>query len=318
MPDPISGHIEVEVTSKGAGEITGAGAEPAAKIPAAKKQAEFYSGSLALFKRFLPFLGLGGGIFAIIKSSKVMGAALESLLSIVGAVTDVILMPLMPIFAKILEAVAPFIPKLMELADAIITPFVNLLIPLIEDAIEWLKSNLGDSGEFIESAKANAELLSAGIGVLLGKEPNISEDRLRKILDIKGYKTEVIPGTGEFEGMDVTRLVPTQEEYWTTGIQEWFKGYDEFWRNFGRNVRETLPDWLADFILGSQQPVNNTLSIGRAQGIDEAIERIANTRGITYITNEFNVGLNTPISLDEFMSYMETRVTKILDDITRQ
>ena len=317
MPEGVSGHIEVEVTSKDIGGVTGGPEEAVGKPSAGKKQTEFFSNSLSLFKRFLPFLGIGGGIFALVKSSKAMGTVLESLLSIVGAVVDVILMPLMPIFAKILEAVAPLIPRLMGLADAIITPFVNIIIPLMEDTIEWLKSNLGGTGEFIEGTKANTELLSAGIETLLGREPNISESRLKEIFSSLGLKTEVIPGTGEFAGSNVTRIVPTQQD-WASGIQDWFKNYNELLDNIGSGIRDSLPDWFSNLLLGTQQPVNNTLGIGANQGIVSAIESLTNTGRTTYINNEFNVGLNNSVSIDEFMSEVETRITKTLNDILRQ
>jgi hypothetical protein len=58
---------------------------------------------------------------------------------IIGAIMDVILLPLMPIFVKMMEIIVPLIPEIQKLASAFLTPIVNFIVPKLQAVKEWVE-----------------------------------------------------------------------------------------------------------------------------------------------------------------------------------
>lgn len=125
MPEDVSGEIKVKMMFEGeegppaapiSGPETGG---PPRGFPLSSRIEQ--QGFFTLAKRFFPFLALLGGVAGIAeiaKQSKIMGSMLEASTSIVGALVDTILAPLIPLLLPVLIGLAKTVEGLQKLLGA--------------------------------------------------------------------------------------------------------------------------------------------------------------------------------------------------------
>lgn len=289
MADVVSGHIEVEILEKDSINVSGNGNGHRTSTESRKtqrKQLDFFDKAGTLFKRWLPYLGIGGGIYALVKGSKLMGATMQSLLDIIGAVIDAFIMPLMPIFMKIFEAVAPMIPKFMEMAEAIVGPIVTKILPIIDKILTQI------TGFFDAWSLQNKEAVEKFTG-----------EKFEPITTPEGPAWTIAPN-------------PEEQESW---INRWFKWYNEQ-IDKAINLADRLPDWLKGPLLGQKQlggyiPRTGMYMLHRGEEVKTSVSQSATP---VIIQNEFNLAVGSAADVDFLVSELERRVTTRLTDIVRR
>ena len=81
----------------------------------------------------------GGLLYVMYHSSQIVGETMKTIGQILGAIMDVILLPLMPIFVAIVEAIVPLIPHIQAMSKAFFEPIVNWIVPKIKWIAGWLE-----------------------------------------------------------------------------------------------------------------------------------------------------------------------------------
>jgi len=320
MPDEVSGRIQVDITEGGAGVSGGAG-QPAgggaeAQTPLQKKQLGFFQGIFKTTAKFLPLLAVAGGIAMLIKKSKVTSAATEAISEILGAIMDVILMPLMPIFVKIMEAIVPLVPIFARLADFVLTPLVNVLVPILESVITTIEGflRLFDPAEWRK--------IWEGLG------------KWWKELDLWDWVKvtsknfwDWVTGTPK----SIWDWVVTSAKSfwdWVTGtsktIWEWInpekKSVWEWITTPIKSIWDFITGWFgsgATRQLGGYVPKTQPYLLHRGEEVLTSSGRGGGGNEIV-MHNIWNIGIDSSVSVDEFMTQVESRLATTLTSLQRR
>ena len=87
--------------------------------------------TFGVLRKLAPMIGVGFGIFELIKHSKVLSSVSGAMFDILSAIVDVFLMPLMPIFIAIMNAIVPLIPVIQKISSDILTPIVDGITKIV-------------------------------------------------------------------------------------------------------------------------------------------------------------------------------------------
>lgn len=133
---------------------------------------------MGALRKMLPMIGVlsgVGGILALVKSSTIMKTTLGSLFQILGALVDIILMPLAPILARGLQALAKLVTWMTGFIQDPVGWLRQKWDTVIEkissfDLAEWMAGIDWDSiiTKFVEVAGEVGEILGGGIIDILG------------------------------------------------------------------------------------------------------------------------------------------------------
>ncbi len=114
-----------------------------------KKSAPHWASAGKFAAGLLSIVGVIAFVFQMIRRSKVFSTFMDSFLMILSSVVDILMIPLIPLFAPVLKLLLKSIPLAMEwskaLSDFLKDPWsgAKKLFALIPDAIKWLGEHIG-------------------------------------------------------------------------------------------------------------------------------------------------------------------------------
>jgi hypothetical protein len=127
----------------GAGGTGAAGAAGAAEdADTQNRTKQFHDQFSQFFSWFKPFVVVGGLFYQLYQNSQIIATVVKTMNQIMGAIVDVILLPLVPIFTAIVNAIVPLIPIIQRLSDAFFRPIVEFLTDKIAKFTNWLYSTV--------------------------------------------------------------------------------------------------------------------------------------------------------------------------------
>ena len=133
--------ISDDVGSGGAGAAQGgSGGEDEATTQARTK--EFQERSMQLFGWFKPFVITGGIFYMLYQHSQIVSNVMATIGKILGAIMDVILLPLMPLFVAVVNAIVPLIPIIQKMSDAFFKPIVDFLVGKVNAFANWVMNTV--------------------------------------------------------------------------------------------------------------------------------------------------------------------------------
>lgn len=125
MAEEVGGEIRVKIETSDVGRseegILGGGPGPSSL----GKTDSFWGAPLSkrlwsTVTTFLPALAGAAGIGALIKESKIISSMLEGTFEILGAMVDLVLMPLTPLLTKLLQLLALIIPPIASVMNEVV------------------------------------------------------------------------------------------------------------------------------------------------------------------------------------------------------
>jgi hypothetical protein len=128
--------ISDDVSGGGAGAAQGGGGEDDATIQSRTKQAQ--ENFNQLFGWFKPFVVVGGIFYMLYQHSQIVSTVMGTIGKILGAIMDVILLPLMPLFVAVVNAIVPLIPIIQKLSEAFFKPIVDFLVVKVNNFANWM------------------------------------------------------------------------------------------------------------------------------------------------------------------------------------
>lgn len=229
IPNPASAGSPITAGARSANQETQTPQE-------AQSQADFFNSALSFLKQILPFAGPLAFIIQAIRRSKIFSTFMDSFLTILSAMVDVLLIPLVPLLGPALRALLSLLPYVRQLS--------SWLQKLVEHPGEAIKDAFDKIGEVINKIFQTLDKLLGGdksnnplskIGVIfqdfMGKSGTIWKgvaDQIGGIIKGPGdFFTEKLPAiiATLFKGLiDQGKLALEEIKVaWSEAILPWIK-----------------------------------------------------------------------------------------------